>query len=133
MAHAIHPNYASCHECNHKPQLNQGMVIKTNCKQRYATSSFSTSVVQKICKQAGVPYQQFVLRQDKNGGSTIGPIMSTREGIYTLDCGIAQLAMHSIRETMGTKDVKYGIDFVKEFLNNYGNVSYSLLYSFFNK
>lgn len=122
MAHAIHPNYASCHECNHQPHLNKGMVIKTHCRQRYATSSLSTSVVQKICKQAKVPYQQFVLRQDKNGGSTIGPIMSTHEGIYTLDCGIAQLSMHSIRETMGSKDVKYGIDFVREFLQQYGDV-----------
>lgn len=123
MAHAVHPNYASVHECNHKPHLNKGMVIKNHSRQRYATSSLSTSVVQKICKENKVPYQQFVLRQDKNGGSTIGPIMSTHEGIYTLDCGIAQLSMHSIRETMGTKDVKYGIDFVREFMQHYGEVS----------
>ena len=75
-----------------------------------------------ICKQKQVPFQQFVLRQDKIGGSTIGPIMSTREGIYTVDVGLPQLSMHSIRETMGTKDVKYGIDFVREFMENYGKV-----------
>lgn len=122
MAHAIHPNYTSAHESNHKPQLNKGMVIKTHCRQRYATSSLSTSVVQKICKQHDIPYQQFVLRQDKNGGSTIGPILSTHEGIYTLDCGLPQLSMHSIRETMGSKDVKNGIDFVKFFLEDFGDV-----------
>ena len=48
--------------------------------------------------------------------------MSTREGIYTVDVGLPQLSMHSIRETMGTKDVKYGIDFVREFMENYGKV-----------
>ena len=118
----MHPNYPDVHEANHKPLLNKGMVIKNHCRQRYATSALSSSIVQKICKEHGVPYQQFVLRQDKNGGSTIGPIMSTKEGIYTVDVGLPQLAMHSIRETMGSKDVKYGIDFVKEFLEHYGEV-----------
>ena len=97
MAHAVHPNYAEVHEANHKPLLNKGMVIKNHCRQRYATSSLSSAVVQKLCKEHRVPFQQFVLRQDKNGGSTIGPIMSTKEGIYTVDVGLPQLAMHSIR------------------------------------
>ena len=30
--------------------------------------------------------------------------------------------MHSIRETMGSKDVKNGIDFVQTFLEGYGEV-----------
>ena len=122
MAHAVHPNYAEVHEANHKPLLNKGMVIKNHCRQRYATSSLSSAVVQKLCKEHKVPFQQFVLRQDKNGGSTIGPIMSTKEGIYTVDVGLPQLAMHSIRETMGSMDVKNGIDFVRVFLEHYGEV-----------
>lgn len=124
MAHAIHPNFANKHESNHQPMINKGMVIKEHCKQRYATSSLSTSVIMKLCREANVPVQQFVLRQDMNGGTTIGPILSTKEGIYTVDCGLAQLAMHSIRETMGSKDVKNGIDFVKVFLEGYGKVRF---------
>ena len=123
MAHAVHPNFASKHESNHKPMINQGMVLKEHCKQRYATSALSSAVVQKLCKESNVPIQQFVLRQDMVGGSTIGPIVSRKEGIYTVDCGLAQLAMHSIRETMGTKDVKYGTDFVRVFLEGFGKVS----------
>ena len=115
MAHAVHPNYPDVHEVNHKPLLNKGMVIKNHCRQRYATSALSSSIVQKICKEHGVPFQQFVLRQDKNGGSTIGPIMSTKEGIYTVDVGLPQLAMHSAYETAGVKDTESLIRAAKVF------------------
>ncbi|KAF3663331.1 hypothetical protein FXO37_12041 [Capsicum annuum] len=34
-------------------------------------------------------------------GSTIGPILASGVGIHTVDCGIAQLSMHSVREICG--------------------------------
>ena len=38
MAHAIHPNYASKHESRLAPKMNNGVVIKSNANQRYATN-----------------------------------------------------------------------------------------------
>ncbi|MCH2191841.1 MAG: M18 family aminopeptidase [Gammaproteobacteria bacterium] len=106
-AHGIHPNYADKHDQNHGPILNQGPVIKINQNQRYATTSVSSAKFQRRCEQAGVPIQKFVTRSDMGCGSTIGPITATELGIETLDLGAPQWAMHSIRETAGSKDCEY--------------------------
>ena len=106
-AHAIHPNYADKHDEQHGPKINQGPVIKINTNQRYATNSESSTAFQMVCKAANVPVQKFVVRSDMGCGSTIGPIMATELGIPTLDIGAPQWAMHSIRETAGTKDCEY--------------------------
>lgn len=117
-AHGIHPNYASKHDKNHGPILNQGPVIKTNTNQRYATNSVSSAKFQQVCEKAKVPTQNFVVRSDMGCGSTIGPIAATELGIETLDIGAPQWAMHSIRETAGTKDCEYLYKSLSAFLTN---------------
>ncbi|MFT5571395.1 MAG: aspartyl aminopeptidase [Cryomorphaceae bacterium] len=106
-AHGIHPNYSDKHDANHGPILNQGPVIKINNNQRYATNSISSARFKHLCESIGVPTQTFVVRSDMSCGSTIGPITATEIGIETLDIGAPQWAMHSIRETAGTKDCDY--------------------------
>ena len=106
-AHGIHPNYADKHDQNHGPELNQGLVIKINNNQRYASNSISSAKFQQLCEKADVPIQKFVVRSDMGCGSTIGPITATELGIETLDIGAPQWAMHSIRETAGTQDCEY--------------------------
>jgi aspartyl aminopeptidase len=106
-AHAVHHNYPERHDTNHSPLINQGVVIKSNVGQRYATSSTSLAPFKDACDKANVPVQYFASRNNIACGSTIGPITATRLGIDTIDVGIPQLSMHSAREVCGTKDPIY--------------------------
>lgn len=103
-AHGIHPNFADRHDENHGPRLNQGPVIKINSNQRYASNSETSARFRDLAHRAGVPVQSFVVRSDQGCGSTIGPIVATETGIPTVDVGVPQFAMHSIRETAGADD-----------------------------
>lgn len=103
-AHATHPNYADRHEPQHQIELNGGPVVKINANERYATTADSHAAFVAACEAADVPFQRFVNRTDLACGSTIGPITSARLGISTVDAGVAQLAMHSARETAGALD-----------------------------
>lgn len=103
-AHAVHPNYTDRHEMNNAPHVNSGIVIKNNVNMRYATSASSQLPVIQAAATAGVKLQSFASRNNIACGSTIGPITATRLGIDTVDIGVPQLAMHSIREMCGTRD-----------------------------
>jgi aspartyl aminopeptidase len=103
-AHAVHPNYPERHEPGHRPLVNRGPAIKVNSNQRYATSPDSAACFQRACAAAGVPWQVFVSRNNMPCGSTIGPLTATRLGISTVDVGVPQLSMHSVRELCGVLD-----------------------------
>ncbi|WP_298446846.1 M18 family aminopeptidase [uncultured Marinobacter sp.] len=103
-AHGVHPNFIDKHDENHGPILNQGPVIKVNHNQRYATNSRSAAVYRHISDELGLPHQSFVVRSDMGCGSTIGPITAANLGVTTLDIGVPQFGMHSIRELIGTED-----------------------------
>jgi aspartyl aminopeptidase len=103
-AHAVHPNYQEKSDPSHQILLNHGPVIKINAGQRYASNSFTRAVFQMLAKEIGVDTQEFVMRSDMVCGSTIGPIISSRLGIQTVDVGAPTLAMHSIRELTGSRD-----------------------------
>lgn len=118
-AHALHPNFADKHDAAHGPVINGGPVIKVNANQRYATNSATAALFRDLCREAGVPVQTFVTRADMGCGSTIGPITATELGVPTLDVGVPQWAMHSIRETAGSKDPGYLIQVLTAFINRH--------------
>lgn len=106
-AHATHPNYVDKHEPSHHVALNQGVVVKRNANQRYATDALSEAEVVAAADAAGVPLQYYIHRNDLPCGSTIGPITAARLGVSTVDLGAPQLAMHSARETGGLADLDH--------------------------
>lgn len=106
-AHGLHPNYSSKYDDRHAPGINKGPVIKINANNRYASDSKTTALFRYLCNKTDIPVQDFVMRSDMSCGSTIGPIISTRIGLKTVDVGVPIFAMHSIREMAGAKDSYY--------------------------
>lgn len=151
MAHSVNPNYQGKYESDHRPEMNKGTVIKSefhnhavtgaisydlytdhvthqvNANQRYATNSPGIVLLQEVAKKAGVPLQLFVVRNDSPCGSTIGPQLSAKMGVRTLDLGNPQLAMHSIRETGGSHDVEHGIKLFASFFAHYSDLEPKIL------
>ncbi len=127
MAHSVHPNYVQKYESNHHPLMNKGTVIKISANQRYVTNSPGIVLIQEMARAAGVPLQLFVVRNDSLCGSTIGPMLSAKLGVRTLDLGNPQLSMHSIRETGGAYDVEHGIRLFTSFFDHYSKLEAKIL------
>ena len=105
--HALHPNHGEYADPVNAPRLNEGIVIKFNAQQKYATDGFSAAFFRDLCRRVEVPTQVFTNRSDIPGGSTLGNISNTKVSMPTVDIGLPQLAMHSSYETAGTKDTAY--------------------------
>jgi len=104
VAHAIHPNRSEKSDPTNKVKLNQGVSLKLESNQKYATDSEAVAIVQQICDAHNVKYQKYVNRSDIAGGGTIGSIVSSWIPMKTVDMGVPVLAMHSARELMGVED-----------------------------
>lgn len=116
-AHAAHPNFLDKHDDLHLPLLNKGPVIKWNANQRYATDGVTGGFFRGLCRRVGIEPQDFVMRNDMACGSTIGPLTSAETGIKTVDVGVPSLAMHSIRETIGSQDYLFLTDVLQLFFS----------------
>jgi aspartyl aminopeptidase len=145
MGHAVHPNYTSKHEENHKPRINGGIMIKTNAKQRYASDAIGSFMVKKLLERKGGKVQEYEVRNDmcvdqpffpfdpytkpqkhyRSCGSTVGPMLS-KLGMRTVDVGCAMLSMHSIRETAGSHDVQHSVDLFTSFFDGFASLEAQL-------
>ncbi len=116
--HARHPNHPEMSDGQNAPNLNGGVVVKSNAAQKYTTDGFSSAIFTEICRRASVPVQHFSNRSDMAGGSTLGSISNTLVPLVTVDIGMAQLAMHSAYESAGTADTTYLIRAAEQFYNS---------------
>ena len=127
LAHAFNPNYSEKFQSQHKNLMQQGVVLKINVNGKYSTESENAAVLKELSKLCNVPIQEFIVRQDSPCGTTIGPITSAKIGIKSVDVGIAQLAMHSIREQLGIVDLYYYRTLFEEFFKSYEKVKGNII------
>lgn len=118
-AHAVHPGWVKIHEEMHQPIMGNGLTVKQSPKWFYATDIESIFPIRAAAGAAGCNLQEIINRNDVRGGTTIGPITVNQTGLLTVDVGLPQLAMHSIRETVAMKDIDESIKIFEEIYNNF--------------
>ena len=91
-------------------------MLKWNAGLRYATSAPGAARLRQLAAQEDVPLQTFAMRADLACGSTVGPTVSSRLCLETVDCGAPMLAMHSARETMALSDQVSSVRLYRAFL-----------------
>jgi aspartyl aminopeptidase len=127
LAHAFNPNYPEKFQTSHKNKVQQGIVVKINANGRYSSDSENSAIFKELAKKCGSPIQEFIVRQDSPCGTTIGPITTAKTGIKSVDVGIPQFAMHSIREFLGVVDLFNYKNVFEEFFKSFENVRGNLV------
>lgn len=115
VAHAQHPNYKQKADPTNAPIINKGFCIKEASSQSYATDAKMVAIGEQICKKEEILYQKYTNRSDIRGGRTLGALVSGVMPVQTLEIGIPILAMHSVRECMGSKDYESLSSFIQSF------------------
>lgn len=90
-----------------------------------ATDGASTAFMREIARRCGVTLQAFQIRNDVRSGGTIGPMTAAKLGVRTIDVGIVQLSMHSIRATTGADDPGLGVKAFRGFFDGFESVDAS--------
>ncbi|CAK7212915.1 vacuolar aminopeptidase 1 [Sporothrix eucalyptigena] len=122
VTHAVHPNFAGNYLDDHAPQLNVGITVAYDSNGHMTTDSVSTAILQRVADLSGATLQKFMIRNDSRSGGTIGPSLSSMLGVRSIDAGIPQLSMHSIRATTGALDPGLGVQLFQGFFEHYEKV-----------
>ncbi|ODV96634.1 hypothetical protein PACTADRAFT_48465, partial [Pachysolen tannophilus NRRL Y-2460] len=109
VTHAYNPNFDSAYLKGHSPLLNTGIVVKFYNETKTSTDKVGLAFVKLLANLTNNKIQIFKCRNDIRSGSTIGSFISSQTGARTIDVGIPQLAMHSIRGMSGSQDIGLGI------------------------
>lgn len=122
-AHAIHPAHPEKADPVNNVKMNGGVVIKHSARQSYTTDAMSSAIFMECCNRAGVPFQHYTNHSNIPGGGTLGSISARKVSVYSIDIGLAQLAMHSCYEVAGIKDTHYTIEAMKAFYSQHISVN----------
>ena len=122
VIHMDNPNFTTVYLDNHKPKPNVGLTISLDSNGHMATDVVGTSVVEEIGRINGDKLQYFQIKNNSRSGGTIGPSIASQTGARTIDMGIAQWSMHSIRSSTGSKDVGLAIKFFKGYFESWRSV-----------
>jgi len=126
QAHALHPNYKGKYDDNNSAAFHKGVVVKINANQRYATTAVTHAILKEVAAKAEVQLQPYVVRNDGPCGTTVGPIISSKLGLQTVDVGMPMLAMHSIREMCCISGIEQAVQLYKAFFEHYPAIQNSV-------
>ncbi|AAS50736.2 ABL035Cp [Eremothecium gossypii ATCC 10895] len=116
VTHLLNPSFCDQYLDGHKPVPNAGLALALDENGHMATDSVGTAFAHDLAAAAGAPLQYFHIRNGARSGGTVGPILSAATGARTIDLGIPQLSMHSIRAAAGSRDLGLAIRFFAGFL-----------------
>ncbi|EME43626.1 hypothetical protein DOTSEDRAFT_72857 [Dothistroma septosporum NZE10] len=119
VTHAVNPNFLGAYLENHAPHLNVGIAIAADSNGHMTTDSVSTTILKCCADKVGAKLQVFQIRNGTPSGGTVGPMLSSAIGVRSIDAGLAQLSMHSIRATTGALDPGLGVIMFMAFLNGF--------------
>lgn len=122
VTHAFNPNFESQYLKDHRPGLNTGIVCKYYNETKTATDRVGYALTKQIGELNGDEVQMFSARNDVRTGGTIGSMVASSTGARTIDVGIPELSMHSIRGMTGVRDLGLGTKFFKGFFVNWNDV-----------
>lgn len=122
VTHGVNPNFLNAYLANHAPHLNTGLVVGADSNGHLTTDAVSTAILEACAEKVGAKLQVFQIRNDSRSGGTVGPMLSAATGIRTIDAGLPQLSMHSIRATTGSLDPGLGVITFKAFLDHFEEV-----------
>ncbi|QLL30591.1 hypothetical protein HG536_0A04090 [Torulaspora globosa] len=117
--HMFNPNFREVYMKNHSPKPNVGITLSLDPNVHMATDVVGTAFVEDLARSNGDKVQYFQIKNNSRSGGTIGPFIAAQTGARTVDLGIAQMAMHSIRATTGSRDIGLGVKFFRNFLQNW--------------
>lgn len=126
VTHALNPNFTQEYLADHYPLPNVGLCVKKDPNGNVVTDSVGIALMEEIARNNNLQLQQFHIRNGARSGSTIGPILAQDTGALTIDVGLPQLSMHSIRATAGFKEPGIGVETFRAFFQDWRTAFRSL-------